>query len=916
MSILSNDGKYVTVEKGDSLWAIAAKHLGDGTKYKQLASINNIPNSNLIHPGQKIYLTKDGSSSSSKKNASSNTVQDIVFGLQSDAENTLYVTWSWSKHDETEHYKVDWKYTTTDGIKMISETTTTYRYSTFSIPSNAVKVTVEIRPIAKKTKSSNGKETTPWTAKYTKVDSKTTYNVDGVAALTPGAPDVEIEKFKLTATYDDLDTKATQIEFKVVKDNKTVVATAKVDIKYPLKGAAGFASHSFTVDAGGKYKVCARAIKNGVKSEWSPYSTEVGTAPAAPKEITVVRATAEKAIYLEWTAAPLADTYDIEYATKITHFDGTDQTTTLNGIKFNHHEISGLAIGTDYFFRVRAVNEDGESSWTAPKSVTLGMKPAAPTTWSSTTTAIIGEPLTLYWVHNTRDGSSQTLADLMLTINGVTIQPTFTIENLTSEEEKDKTRSCTIDTTNGVLKWVEDDGEHQASLGVSFVEGVKIEWQVKTAGVTKVYGEYSVPREIDIYAPPTLQLNVTDKDSNVIETLTTFPFYIYALAGPNSQVPLGYNVTMTSNQTYETVDNIGNPVVISAGDEVYSRYFDISDRLLLEMSAGNIDLENNITYTITVTVSMNSGLTTSASSEITVGWDEVSYIPNAEIVFDSETYVANIRPYCEETYAAYHKITYANDTYTTTSEELGGVYGDPVSGAITTTGEQVYLGTSDEGEEVYYCTVITSEPVTDVLLSVYRREFDGSFTEIGSSIDPSKYTYVTDPHPALDYARYRIVATSQTTGAVGYYDPPGHPIGGKAAIIQWAEDWVQFDSKEGVELEQPPWSGSLLAIPYNIDVSDSNKPDVEVIEYIGREHPVVYYGTQLGSSSTWSMEIPADDVETLYGLRRLSKWMGDVYVREPSGTGYWAHVTVSYNLKHKAVTVPVTLAVTRVEGGA
>ena len=58
-----------------------------------------------------------------------------------------------------------------------------------------------------------------------------------------------------------------------------------------------------------------------------------------------------------------------------------------------------------------------------------------------------------------------------------------------------------------------------------------------------------------------------------------------------------------------------------------------------------------------------------------------------------------------------------------------------------------------------------------------------------------------------------------------------------------------------------------------------------------------------------------EDKETIYALRRLSIWDGDVYVREPSGMGYWANVGVTFNIKHKEVSIPVTLSITRVEGG-
>ena len=57
------------------------------------------------------------------------------------------------------------------------------------------------------------------------------------------------------------------------------------------------------------------------------------------------------------------------------------------------------------------------------------------------------------------------------------------------------------------------------------------------------------------------------------------------------------------------------------------------------------------------------------------------------------------------------------------------------------------------------------------------------------------------------------------------------------------------------------------------------------------------------------------DAETLYALRRLAIWKGDVYVREPSGSGYWANVSVSFNKTYSEMVIPVTLSITRVEGG-
>ena len=65
-----------------------------------------------------------------------------------------------------------------------------------------------------------------------------------------------------------------------------------------------------------------------------------------------------------------------------------------------------------------------------------------------------------------------------------------------------------------------------------------------------------------------------------------------------------------------------------------------------------------------------------------------------------------------------------------------------------------------------------------------------------------------------------------------------------------------------------------------------------------------------------SVDIDKADEETLYALRRLKTWMGDVYVREPSGSGYWAYITVSFSQVHREMVIPVTIDITRVEGGA
>ena len=813
-----------TVKKGDTLSEIAQ---AKGTTVAKLVELNHIPDPNFIVVGQVLIIS--GTAAKVKKNTTSKA-KVVTFGLQSNTDRTMYAVWRWDRTN-TENYQICWYYNTGDGVWFIGEeTTTTQKQATYEAPSNAIQMKFTVRPVSKK-RTVRKKETSYWTASWSTTQF---YDFINNPPSVPPVPTVTIEDYKLTAKLENLDVNAISIHFKVVQDDTVVYKISDTTINTTTNSA----QYACMVTAGSSYKVACRSARGTLYSDWSEFSSEIVTIPSAPPTVTTCKANSETSVYLEWPSVATATSYSIEYTTKREYFDGSNATTTIDNVEFTHYEITGLESGHEYFFRVRATNSAGDSGWSGIKSVVVGDEPSAPTTWSSTTTAITGESLYLYWVHNATDESSQTKAELELIIDGVT--ETYTIQNSTDEDEKDKTSVYSIDTS-------------------AYKEGSKIQWRVRTAGVTLVYGEWSIQRTIDIYAPPTLAMSVEDSNGNVLTQITSFPFYVSALAGPKTQAPIGYHVSISANEMYETVDDIGNTKVVSKGEEVYSKYFDISSALLVELSANNIDLENNISYTVTVTVTMNSGLNAESTSTISVAWTDMEYEPNAEIGIDYDNLSAYIHPYCV-----------------------------------------------DEDDNL----------IDGLYLSVYRREFDGSFTEIIKNADNSDSLFVTDPHPALDYARYRIVATSKTTGAVSYCDLSGYPVGETSIVLQWDEKWTTFDTTNSDELAEPTWSGSLLKLPYNVDVSDAHDADVTTVEYIGRKHPVSYYGTQLGETATWNVAIEKSDKDTLYAIRRLATWMGDVYVREPSGSGYWANVSVSFNQKHRELTIPVTLTLTRVEGGA
>lgn len=831
-----------TVKWGDTLSAIAARY---NTTVNTLVKLNNIENPDYIVVGQ--VLTLSGTTTTTATKNVSSKAKITVFGLQTNTTNVVYAVWSWDKSN-TDGYQVKWEYNTGDRTWFVgNDSTVTNKQCTYSAPSNAISVRFRVKPVSK-TKGDDGK-TRYWTAAWS--DTKS-YSFGNNPPTTPSKPSISIEGTKLSTTLTDLEsTNASIIQFDVAKDDSPSFKLEKVKVS-----ETSSVTYECTVNLGSKYKVRCRAYKNNAYSDWSAWSNEETTVPATPSEITECRVGSDdKSIIAKWTASTTATSYDVQYTTTKSDFN-SDTPTDINSITVNTNSctITNVESGKEYYIRVRAKNTKGESEWTASSSTALGTGPTAPTTWSSSVSAVVGEPMTLYWTHNSEDGSDATYADLDLYVGGVKrVIPTFDYTKDDGTVETEDTKSYTLDTSE-------------------YEEGAQIQWRVRTAGATKTFGEWSVLRTIDIYSQPELELIVADVNGNTYSshgiatetsfTLTTFPMYITASAGPDLQSAIGYHISVIANEEYSTIDNIGNVDIVNEGEEVYSQHFDTLDEaspnsFSLDLSAGDLNLDPDSSYTIKCVVTMNSGLSAQASMIFLVSWDETDLLVNAEVTIDDSNYTAIIKPYCKD----------ENDAY-----------------------------------------------VDDVLLFVYRREFDGKLTEIASDIINGDEIYVTDPHPALDYARYRIIAMSKTTGAISYSDIPGCYVGGKAVIIQWEEEWKNFDvSEEGIE--EPSWSGSMLRLSYNIDVTNKYKPDVSLIEYIGREQPVSYYGTQRGETATWNMVVPKTDIETIYALRRLAKWMGNVYVREPSGSGYWANVAVGFNIKHLDTTVPVTLTIARVEGG-
>lgn len=719
------------------------------------------------------------------------------------------------------------------------ESTTMYSDFSITIPphtieSNASKIRIKICPVSEKYTDQYADELEYWITSYSQWFEFDLADLDPPAPSN--APTVTINKTTLTATISNYTTKAADmVEFEIIQDNaKSIASGSSVTA---VKSAYGYAELKYTIALGHIYTVRARGVKGKKLSEWTDFSSAVSTGPTTPDRIESCQAMSGNRVRLTWTYVDNAESQEIEYTKNLDFFDSSSATykeeTESNVSRWT--VTNNLEPGYTWYFRVRAKNASGESGWTEPVSCVLAKTPQPPTTWSDTTILSLGEVVTLMWVHNAEDNSNEREATIRYFLSSdPETEHLEVITDETSEEDvSDQIHMFQFDTS-------------------SFSAGQDIYWSVKTLGAAADYSDYSTERKISVYESATVGFSVP-------EEMISYPLSFTASAAPPAQTAVSYNVRINSNETYETYDHAGNTIFVMAGQEVFSRFYDVSENTLdVSIMPQDVTLENNISYTITVTVVMDSGLVASASNDFTTALYSIEMRdPEAEVVLDEESFSASISP-----------VLYDSD----------------------------------------------DEVATDTVLGVYRRNFDGTFTPIAIDIPNTGSVTVIDPHPALDFARYRITATSTLNGITTFNDLTGVPFSVAGMVIQWGDEWIEGEESDTV-LEEPTFRGNMVHLPYNVNTTDSHDPDVAMVEYIGRSSPVSYFGTQLGVTSTWDTEIDAKDYDTLYALRRLSIYQGNAYVRESSGMGYWAHVKVSISKTHREVTIPVSFDITKVEGG-
>lgn len=618
-----------------------------------------------------------------------------------------------------------------------------------------------------------------------------------------------------------------------------------------------------------------------------------------------------------------------QYSSLKEMFDLSQQEAVKTTIPWStFYDISNIVIGggKKIYCRIRNVEDrgyqDGRNSpdyehqalsdWAYTSLVVSGKVPGMPTIWSSKENLSIDDNVDLFWIHNSENQEQEEQVTMEFSFDFIqngsleTITRTITInDSELNANASDNFKRITFSVLNLLRKenpnnisnvtWTQSQA-HNFDETIDYT----IRWRAKTRNI---YGnndsEYSGYKTIKIYQPPTISLSLENQNQNPTNTVDTYPIVFNISSSPISQMPLTHYFTVKALRSHTYMNPDGSERNVTAGDIVFEKIITNPDsNYTLTLLPGDLYLENGLDYNISCNTSFDSGL--EASSEITINLDlgDDDFQVGASVTSIEDKVIAYIYPFIGET-----QVTSEIQEVIDRLEQMA--FDDPERESLMEVLESV-----PEGDML--------APLNDqsnYLVAVHRKNNDGTFTLIDDYYQAGVGSFSIDLHPNIGNVTYRIVGINQITGKMVFSEVEG-TIEENAILINWDESIEDgpMTSDEN-EMSDPGYSTNLLRLPYDIEISDNHSNDVSLVEYIGRQNPVSYYGTQKSHTSTWNTKIPKDDTETLAIIKKLAVYSGDCYVREPSGDGYWANVKVSYSQKYDDLTIPISLSITKVEGG-
>lgn len=350
-----------------------------------------------------------------------------------------------------------------------------------------------------------------------------------------------------------------------VKVERSVDGSAFSEIASLSNLASGYTDSTTSADHTYTYRW--RYYNKNAYGAYSP-TASVTMAPSAPSAISLERSDATN-VNVTLTNTSIVST-SVEWQASYDGGATWGASSTVEGSPVTSF-VANTSGGT-VIIRVRNVNETGSSAWLTSGSIVTITPPAAPTLVSPTGVFNMSAgSVTFTWLHNPKDGSAQTAAQLAYSTNGGS---SWTTVNKTTQQSH----------TISPIPWA---------------AGTTITWRVRTKGADPSYGDWASSKQFICYQVPSLAFASGNPPSSV------------------SSMPIPIRVVYSDPQGMACA--AANVAIQKDGRTVYSEQLEIIGNTLSgQIDAAEMLPENGATYSVTVTARSGSSLQATATADFTV----------------------------------------------------------------------------------------------------------------------------------------------------------------------------------------------------------------------------------------------------------------------------------------------------------
>ena len=362
-------------------------------------------------------------------------------------------------------------------------------------------------------------------------------------------------------------------------------------------------------------------------------TASVTMAPTAPTSISLERTDATDVAVTLANVSSVATS--VEWQESLDGGSTWGASTTVNGSPVT--SFTATTSGGTVTLRVRNVNSVGSSEWIVSDPIVTITPPNPPTLVSpSGVFNMSAGSVTFTWLHNPKDGSAQSAAELQYSTNGGS---TWTTVTLTTAQ------SYTITP----LPWT---------------AGTTVTWRARTKGADANYGDWASSKQFTCYQVPSL----TFATSNPPSTITALPIPIsVTYSDPQSMACAAASVSIQKD-----------------GRTLYTEPLTINGNTISgSITAAEFLPENGESYTVVVTARSGSSLQATANMVITVDYVAPT-LGELGITNDAETgYVSLIATYDNNGSDVTYSVN-ANEAFTVSSKAIK---------SLTVDGKSVQNGT-------------------------------------------------------------------------------------------------------------------------------------------------------------------------------------------------------------------------------